>query len=247
MSIERRDLFSFEEKFVGDWELFREAINNPEVYYIYDADGVLVYSAERVFESFEKRYGIKVSPKDINAWNYLTNVAAEKGLSDESVTDAEKDWYNSSVLESSRRYLHAKPLVNLTVKLAGKEKNLVLTSREPYLAEGTYRWFDRNFPMLLRNNILIRNSDSEISGTRFKVNSVRERAGQADWVVFMDDSTKYIKAVLDAGIPNCLAILIPQGVVKPEFSHDHLITVGRFPEEMQGMYPLYSAFKKALY
>lgn len=246
MYVERNERFIFQESFRGDWNLFSQIVNSQDVYYIYDADGILVYSAEKVFNNFEIKHGIKVFPKDIDGWTYLTDVATKHGLDQESIGSAENDWYDTDVLESSKRYLHTKPIVNLTIALAGAEKNLVLTSREPHLADGTYRWFRKNFPRLPSSNILIREEDSGVSGTRFKVDCLREYASRANWVVFMDDSTKYIKAVLDADIQNCLAINVPQGVVQPDFVHDRLITVGRYPKEIQGMYPLYFAFKKAI-
>lgn len=246
MAPERKDNSIIKESFNGDWKLFREVVNNRNVYYIYDADGILVYSAEKVFSNFENKHGIKVSPRDIDGWTYLTNVAHSYGLDEDSIKSAEDDWYNSDVLESSKRYLYSRPLVNLTIGLVGAERNFILTSREPNLAEGTYRWFGKHFPELPEENILIRDQNSGLSGTRFKVKNVGEFAAKADWVVFIDDSLKYIKAVVDANIPNCLAINVPQGIVRPDFIHDRLITIGRYPEEIQGMYPAYQAFKKAL-
>src|SRR3989338_1699624 len=246
MLTERKDSFIFEESFNGDWNLFRQIVNSKSVYYIYDADGILVYSAERVFNNFEERHGIKVFPKNINTWNYLTEIAVDHGLDKNSIRQAEDDWYDGDVLESSKRYLYSRPLVNLTIGLVGAERNLILTSREPNLKVETYRWFGNHFPKIPKENILIRDEGSPLSGTKFKGREVGKYAELVDWVVFMDDSTKYIKAVLDAGIPSCMVIIVPQGIVKPDFSHDRLITAGRYPEEIQGMYPIYRAFKKAL-
>ena len=94
-------------------------------------------------------------------------------------------------------------------------------------------------------NLLIRQTE-EIKEAQFKVDEIGKAAERARWVVFLDDSTKYIKGVLDSGITNCLAINVPLGVIKPDFKHDRLVTIGRYPYELQGMYPLLYSINKAL-
>jgi hypothetical protein len=135
--------------------------------------------------------------------------------------------------------------VEQTIHYQGPQNNFVLTSRESYFKPSTFRWVAKQYPGIPKENVLIRDVDT-VKPTFFKADNLARHAKSAPWVVLVDDSTKYIQAALDAGIPNLLAINIPLGKTMPEFSHKQLVVIKRYPEEIQAMYPFYNAVDRAI-
>jgi hypothetical protein len=215
---------------------------------MYDLDGVLADSADSVFRDFENENQIRVYPYKIDSWEYLTYIAKTSNLSDSQISNAESGWYDPEILGRAKRYSYTRPLVSLTMKLAGVDNNFVLTSRNsniPMMKDKTNSWINKHFGKFPDENRLIWDPNSGMKASEFKAEEIKKRAKMFDWVVFMDDSGRYTKAALNVGCENILAINIPLGVIKPSFDHERLIVVGRYPEESQSMYPLYWAFKKA--
>ncbi|OGM21589.1 hypothetical protein A2771_01225 [Candidatus Woesebacteria bacterium RIFCSPHIGHO2_01_FULL_38_26b] len=227
------------EKFQGDWNLFTKVLNTKNIIFLYDLDGILAYSAEKVLGNFRDRTGIDVRPYKIDSWEYLKRVAIENKLTQQIIDTSEDDWYNSGVMELARRYLYARPLVKLTVSKYGAERNFALTSRPSSFKESSKRWLIKEIPKFPVKNLLIREEESSYNGSEFKIEKIKDFSPLVDWIVFIDDSTDYVRGVLESGIDNCLAINVPQGVIKPDFNHEHLIVIGRHPGQMQSMYPLY--------
>ena len=205
----------------------------------------MVYSTNKVFSNFRNKTGIDVQPHEVDGWEFLKRVSIKNNLKQDIIDTAEDDWYRSDVLENSSRYIYARPIVRMTVNKYGIDRNLVLTSREHHLRSATENWMTEHIP-IPTSNLLIRERSSLLKGKEFKVKEVKEKSQLADWVVFIDDSTDFIRGVLESGVKNCLAINVPQGLVKPDFNHEHLIVIGRYPEESQAMYPLYTYIKTAL-
>jgi hypothetical protein len=243
-----RNRYVFTESFFGNWEIFRNALKNQETKIIYDMDLVLADSPKVVFkrftEKYSEKYGIKVDPIGIELWDYLTDVATRNKFTDEEIKHAEDDWYNPEVLSKAPRYLYTKPLVDKTINYYGAENNYVLTSREPYLKGCTLTWFNKHFPKILKNNILIR-EDPRCQRDLFKVTTIRVLSSIAPWTVFVDDSTMFTNAVLRANIPNCLVVNIPSGFNAPNIEDDRFFVVKSYPERIHGMYTLLDAVNRA--
>ena len=176
----------------------------------------------------------------------MTHLATTHRLPEELINTAEDGWYDPNTLRKSQRYPYIKPVVRMTTQLAGPERNFVLTSRLPDLREITINSIERELPFFTKDNILIREKDSDLSESAFKASRVYEQAAQAPWVVLFEDSTKYVRRVLDQGPENCLVVNIPLGHIKPDLVHERLFVVGRYPYEHQGMYPLFQLMKRAL-
>jgi len=243
-----RKPFVFSEMFHGNWGLFGKVISNPETNIVYDIDGILIDTPKIVLKRFTEKTGIKTDPAEINDWNYLGQLAMRFNLDQESIDHANGDWYKPEVLKHAKRYLHIKPLVQTTLNYHGPDKNFVLTSRNPDFKETTISQFAHEFPEIKSENILIRDSggvDNGISSS-FKVENIRKLAQKARWVLFVDDQPDFCEAVLKSGVENCLVINIPLGAIKPALPHDRLIVMGRFPNEIQAMYPFKYAVDKAL-
>lgn len=241
----QRERLKLQDYFVGDWNLFVKVVNNPKTIYMYDADGIIINSSRDAVYNFNKKHGFDLHSADIDKWLYLTEVAKKNNLGEEAIRTAEDDYYNPDVLEGSGRYFYIKPLIGMTMLLCGADNNYVLTSREPYLTQVTNKWFGQNVSEFLQENILIR-EDADIKPTDFKVSEIKECAKRTPWVVFIDDSAKYVDAVLDSNIENCLVINVPLGKIKQSRVHERLIVIDRYPQECQGMYLLYKAFEKAI-
>lgn len=238
-----RERFKFEQNFDGDKNLFRQAFTNSKSIFYYDGDGILFNTAEVVLNDFQIKNGITANPTAIDRWGYLTHLAVSNHLPNEKIQSAEDGWYDPDILVMARRYLFIKSVVRKTVALSGPERNYVLTSREPILKDSTMESLKREFPQIPTSNLLIR-SDKNIKPTDYKASVVKFGSAVAPWVVLIDDSTKYCKAVLDANIPNCVVVNVPLGQIKPDFSHPQMITLGRFPVECQGMYALDEAIDR---
>ena len=240
-----REPFDMRELFIGDRNLFNEVLRNRETIFVYDIDGILANSTKVVYRKFTEKTGIFANPTEINNFHYLTNLAKNANLSEEMVMHAEDDWYDSKVLDLAQKFLYITPVVNKTLSFYGRDRNFVLTSRNPDLKESTLDWFSRKYPEFNPNNILIRDNHN-IDPADFKVDSLRILSKNVPWVVFIDDSVDFIGAVLADGIKNCLVINIPQGKVMPGFEHEHLILIKRYPENLQAMYPFMYVVDKAL-
>ena len=244
-TIMEREPFNMSELFIGDRNLFNEVLRNRETIFVYDIDGILANSTKVVYGKFTEKTGIFANPTEINNFHHLTNLAKRANLSEEMVMHAEDDWYDSKVLDLAQKFLYITPVVNKTLSFYGRDRNFVLTSRNPDLKESTLDWFSRKYPEFNPNNILIRDSHN-INSVDFKVNNLRILSKIAPWVVFVDDSVDFIEAVLADGVKNCLVINIPQGKVMPDFRHERLIIFKRYPEEIQALYPLMYAVDCAL-
>lgn len=243
-----RKPYYWREMFTGNWELFEKVLGNPETNIVYDIDGILMNSTKTVLKKFTEKSGIKTDAREINKWEYLTELANKSGLDDDVVKHAEDDWFKTEVLESAQRYLYIRPVVEKTLEYYGPDKNFVLTSRNPYLKDSTIDTFRREFPKIKPENIFIRGNGgiNMVDSANFKTGKIRELAKKAPWVVFIDDSTDFVEAVLRDGIENCLVINIPQGKILPNFRHERLIVIKRFPEDLQAMYPLKFMIDKAI-
>ena len=231
--------------YCGDWNLFLSAINNPDTIYIYDADGILVDSPKKVLADFLEKTGIKVDPAQIDRFNALTYIATQEGLPEDVIATAEDGWYDPNILGGSPRYFFSKPILNLTMQLVGPERNYVLTSRLPNLEDSTQKWLRKQHPFLPEENLLIRTSSTE-SETVFKVDKIKEQSEKAPYVIYFEDSIKFVKAVLEDGPVNCVVVNIPVGQIRSDLEHERLFVVGRYPYDCQGMYPLYRLLKEAI-
>lgn len=180
---------------------------------------------------------------DVFKWYCVAN-----NLDEEAIKHAEDDWYAEKPLYEAPRYLYIKPVVQKTISLYGKENNFVLTSRNPGLTQMTHEWFRREKLEFLESNILMRKDGgivSQVETAKFKVSRLKELSKISPWVVFIDDSTNFIKAVADSDIGNCLMINIPLGKIRPDFNHKHLIVMNRYPVGLQAMYTLMDAIDRA--
>ncbi len=239
-----RKPYIWSDLFKGNWEIFRDAVRNPETVIVYDIDGILANSAEKVLQRFSDENGIAADPIKINGWGYLTDLAKAAGLPQEKVNHAEDFWYDPQLLLTVRRHLYIKPVVLKTIHLYGSERNYVLTSRNPQFKDLTLKWFAREFPEIPFENILIRNSKN-IDSADFKAKCLGRLAETAPWVVFIDDAPDFIKSALDLKINNLVAVNIPQGMVAPpDFRNDRLVVIKRYPENLQAMYPLLDALER---
>lgn len=241
-----RKSYIWSELFLGNEKLFQEVLRNPETIFVYDIDGIIANSPKVVLKNFTDKHGIKVSAAEIDGWDYLTNVAKRSGLDADAVKNAEKDWYDAGVLLKAQKYLYIKPVIQMTMRYYGSERNFVLTSRNYTLDESSYDWFKREEPDIKSENILIRKEGDSRSAETFKVDNLKRLAKLAPHVVFVDDSIDFVKAVLDDGIKNCLVVNIPQGKVMPDFEHERLIVIKRFPDEIQAMHPFMHAVERAI-
>jgi len=238
-----RKPYIWSDLFQGNWELFAVAVRNPETVFVYDIDGILVYSAKPVLKKFSDENGIATDPTKINGWSYLTCLAKAAGWPAERIEHAEDGWYNPQVLLTARKYLYIKPVVLKTIGLSGVERNHVLTSRNPGLRNSTLKLVGREFPEILSGNIMIRDNDADPA--EFKGRCLWRLAKTAPWVVFIDDAPDFIKSALNLKIANLVAVNIPQGAVLPDFSDDRLVVIKRYPENLQAMYPLLDAVERA--
>lgn len=238
--------YSFKEFFSGNWELFQEALKNPRTIFVYDNDGIISNTSKLVYERFNQANGTSAKPSDITSWNYLTEYANGQKLNPEVVKHAEDDFYNPNVLRYAERILYIKPIIKKTIKTYGASSNYILTSRNPEFWYVTRKWFKEQFPEILPKNILIRKNGEKIKGEDFKVQKLQDLASKTPWLIFVDDASQFVNAVLKAKIPNCLVVNIPQGKIVPEISDKHLFFVKRYPDNLQAMYPFMDAIDRAL-
>jgi len=248
--MERPELQRPWEAFNGDWSRFVEAVNSENLGIVYDLDGMLFYTTYDVFQNFSIETGIDIYPKDVDRWDYLEYVATESGLDQDTVKKARAKWFDPKIIgRNAKRYSYTKPLVRLTTTLAGPENNYLLTSRPtniPEMKEETELLIKKHFPIIPIQNLSMYNPDAGIQAPETKAIELVKLAPRYDWLIFMDDSVDNIRKALDTGLDNLVAINVPQGVIIPDFDDDRLITLGRYPNEIQSMYPLYNAFKCAV-
>lgn len=191
-----RKPYIFNELFNGNWELFKEVVNNPKTIVVYDADLTLINLAKVVSEDFYNKHGIKININDYDSWTYLTKVAKENGLDADAIEHAEDGWYSADCIKRAHRYL----LIEKTVSLYGQKNNYVLTARHPGLRKVTEENFKRELPLILPENILMRKNGGIINN---------EDTGVYKTVVFIDDSITFVKTALDSGIGNLLVVNVP--------------------------------------
>jgi hypothetical protein len=244
--IMEKERFNFEEKFFGDWNLFEKVVANPETIFIFDTDGILANSPKVVFKMFNEKYGVHADPAEMDRQYYLTYLANELNLGKDAVEHAEDNWYKPEVLLRAQRYLWAKPIILKVINGHGYDGCKILTSRNPSFKKITLNWYSREIPEIRHENILIRNEKFDGHSAEFKVQSVESLAKKAPWVVFIDDFDKFCHSVLDADVKNCLVIYAPWGKIVPRPNHERLVVVGRHPQSLQAMYPLYDAINRAL-
>ena len=240
-----REKYTWTDLFIGDWQVFTKVVSNPETIIVWDIDGVLGNTPRPVFSNVFIEHGLHAHPSQISSWDYLSSLARDKSFSEDKIIAIENGWYSSDILEKAPRNLYMKRLVDLTTSYYGVDRNYVLTSRKPHLKEGTYRWMEREYPQISSKNILIRGSN-EIKETEFKSDHIKRLSKQAPYVVFIDDSTKYIQHVLDQSINNCFVINTPLGVIDFKPNNDHAFVIKRYPHNLQAMLPLLDAFRSAL-
>lgn len=238
--------YRFSEMFTGNWGLFQKALQNPETIFVYDNDGIFSDTSKEVYKRFSKKYETPVKTTEIESWTHLTQVARNMGFGENDIKHADDDFYNPEVLEKSQSVLYIKPIIQKTVTYYGAKNNYILTSRNPEFKDVTMDWFKRKFPQIMPENILIRDGKSDITAEEFKITNLRNLASKAPWLVFVDDGLSFVKATVDADIQNCLVVNIPQGKIWPDFSHERLFIIKRYPDEIQALYPFMDAVNKAL-
>jgi hypothetical protein len=243
-----RKPYVWSELFLGDEELFQKVLRNPETIFVYDIDGIVTNSAKVVYRRWTEKTGVEALPHKIDRWDYLTKLAREAALSKDVIEHAEDDWFKPEVLQAAQLNLYIRPVIEKTIRYYGPDKNFVLTSRNPSLKESTVNYFAREFPKIKKENILIREEGGIdlVDSAKFKVENLKILAEKAPWVVFVDDAIDFVKAVLNDGIKNCLVINIPQGKIMPDFEHERLIVIKRFPDKLQAVYPFLDAVGRAI-
>ncbi len=244
-----RKPYHLENLFNGNLQLFKEIVGNPNTIIVYDADLTLINLAKDVSDDFYIKHGIKVNLDDYDSWNYLTKVAKENNLSNDDIEHAEDGWYSADLIKRAHRYLYIKPLVNKTISLYGQKNNYVLTARNPDLRKATEESFKRELPLILFENILMRKDGGIISHEDtaiYKAGELERLSKMAPWVVFVDDSITFTRTALNSGIKNLLVVNVPFGKMQPDFCHDQLIVIDRYPSMEQGMYPLMDLFDRAI-
>ncbi len=241
-----RKPYHLENLFFGNRELFNEVLQNPKTVFVFDNDGIFSDTSKIVYKNFSDKYGKIVKPDETSCWAYLTDVARKAGFDDDVVRHAEDDFYNPDVFKNAQPILYIKPVIQKTLAFYGPERNYILTARNPEFKDITVSWFKDKFPEVKPENILIREKGSRIDGEKFKIGKLKELALKAPWIVFVDDALQFVQAAVEADIPNCLIINVPQGVTKLDFSHKHLIVIKRFPDALQAMYPLMDAINRAI-
>lgn len=226
----------------------KSALADPETIFIFDADGIIVNSPAEVYRIFNTKvssFDVTVNPMDADHFHYLTKIAKLNNLPQEVIEKAEEDWYKNMPLYRSEPYDGMRKVVDETIGLSGRNRNYVLTARMPKLSRATHLWFCLNLPKKIpQDNILIRGKNSSVKSDAFKVGKIKEKAETTTWVVFFDDSTKFVKSVSDANIDNCVVVNVPIGKIRPDFSHERLIVLGRYPEKEQSMYPLLDLIRR---
>lgn len=243
--MERRP-YIWSELFLGNWNLFQKVLQNPETCFVYDVDGLLINTSKIVIDRFNKKNNVNLNPADIDDWNYLSNFSKKMGFGKDIVEHSEDDYYDARVLIAAQRFLYMRPVVRRTIGHYGVDRNFILTSRNANLRDSTSKLIGREFPEFKAENILIRRDGDLIGGADFKVKNLKELAERAPWLVFIDDSVEFTKAAVDADLPNCLVVNIPQGKTMPDFRHERLVIIKRYPNEIQAMYPLMDAVNRAI-
>lgn len=233
------------DSFSGNWEIFCEAVKNPKTIFVYDIDGILINSTKDVFEDFTRKTGVYAHPAELDRFNYLTYLARLANLPEGLVATAEDGWYDPKILRVSKKYFYIKPVVDKTLSFYGPDRNFVLTSRNPGLKDATLVSIREQFPEFNEGNILI-TKDDEADRAVFKARNLKVLAKNAPWVVFVDDSVDFVKAALGNGTQNCVVVNIPMGKITPDFEHERLMQIKRFPVVLQAMYPFMRAFDLAL-
>lgn len=239
--------YKFNEFFSGDRILFNKVFNNPLSIICYDGDGILFNSPEVVLKDFTNKTGIATHQKNIDDWNYLAILAEKNGYSIAEADDLQCGWYSPTILAEAKRYLYMKPVVAETIKRFGSERNFVLTARKPELTDSTRYSLKKNYPEIVLENLLIRDkTNMDIESSVFKSRILKEKAELAPWVILVDDTSENMEAAIEAKIDNLLMIYIPLGKINVDFKHPQLITIKRFPDESQSMYPLMDAIGRTL-
>jgi hypothetical protein len=236
--------YNWQESFSGNWDLYKTAIQNPKTIHVYDIDGILAYSAKVVFEDFTNKTGIYVHPADIDKFNFLRSVAKNHGLNGSDLASANDGWYDPEILLKAPRYLYIKSVVQRSLSLVGAERNFVLTARNPELKQATLEWFDREFPEIRPDNIIIRDTKT-IDAIPFKIEKLNNFSKLAPWVVYTEDALQFVEAALAADISNLVVVNIPQGTIWPGFRHNNLLLLKRFTVKNQAMYPFHDTITRA--
>lgn len=241
----RRQPYNFSENFSGNWDLFQNVLKNRETVFVYDNDGIFSDTSKEVYKRFGKVHGLNAKPEDITEWNYLTRVAEAAGLNENVIKHAEDGFYDPMVLGVAPAVYGIRRVISRTMDYYGRQRNYILTSRNPEFKATTVDWFRRKFPEFLPENIIIRETKN-ISGEDFKVEKLRLLASKNPWVVFVDDGQQFIRRTLEADIKNCLVVNIPVGKVEPKFVHERFFVFRRYPVDLQAVYPFYDAVDRAL-
>jgi hypothetical protein len=241
-----RTPYIWSELFLGNWNLFKKVLQNPETVFVYDVDGLLINTSKMVIERFNEKNNTDINPVNIDDWNYLSNYAKSAGLAKDVIEHAEDDYYDPDLLLTARRFLYMRPVVQKTVRYYGADRNFVLTSRNPNLRDSTISLLSREFPEFKTENIFIRNGHEQVGVVDFKTRNLKELAKKAPYVVFVDDSVEFTRAAINTDMPNCLVVNIPQGKVMPDFRDERLIIIKHFPNEIQAMYPLLDSINRAI-
>lgn len=83
-------LFRLKDHFSGDWKMFKNVGTNPETIFYFDIDGIFANLSNVVCRKWSETFGIKVSPDEIDRFDYLTHISRENNLSEDDIEHAEE-------------------------------------------------------------------------------------------------------------------------------------------------------------
>lgn len=223
----------------GNLYLLDAFLRNENTEIIFDSDGVKINSPKKVLGIYNSKNNHVLRQHEIDCWDFMTQQGMLHGLSYDEANKFEELWYKPEVLGDSEPYLFMRPLIRMLARRRDPNKTFVLTARKPHLKEATIESYKCHFPQIPEENILIR--ENELMGSEaFKKVEIKKRMP----CIFVEDSFANLEPILnDPAFANCLCVHVPLGLVKPNFHHERLIVLKRFPLIEQGMRPLYEMFK----
>lgn len=224
----------------GDVENLEKALAHKRVGFIYDADGIIVNLPASVVPDFNRLTGLKYHPSLIENWKSLQDEVVMRASKKHLAGVAQNGWYDVGLVKIAPAYIYGLRLAKLTLGIWGPANNFVLTARTKYpeLAPATREWFSEKLPKMRTGNIKFNHK---------KGPEVAELAMRLDWLVYFEDSSENIEDVLagEQPVKNCTVVQVPLGKIQPDFFHDQLIVVNRYPQLIQEMYPAYRLVKEA--
>lgn len=201
-------------------ESFNEIIK-PGENLSFDADGVLLFSADKVVTELNGRLGTNYKPQDIENWYSIKAWALKAGMTEDEANKLNYEiWTNTEVIKNS-------PAVpgGLAVYRFFRQKGFdpdVITVRNPKLTEVTLKNFETIIPELPKEKIHIRKvlDPDDFSGKLFKINTIN--ALKIDW--HFEDSAEVINMILERTQARVVHIVYPgeKDMVKP---NDRVVSI----------------------